>query len=307
MTSGAWAVVGVPSSAAAHTRGLERAPAALRSAGLLDALRTGGLDVRDDGDLPGAPWRSHRRPGEPNDAERVLHGVHEVRRRTSRLLAGGEAPLVLGGECTVVLGLLAAAVEHHPDVALVYVDGGQDLQLLGDHPEEPILDSMGVAHLLDLPGVWEPLAGIGPRRPLLDASRLVFFGYSGGEEYPHGHVPALRLPVDEVIAGPEKAAHRALAAVEDAPYVLHLDVDVLDYLTLPAADVPTYGHGLDPATLGRALRVLGSGAGLLAMTCVELNPDHADEATLRRVVDLLAETLTDPADTYGPRAREAGS
>ncbi len=291
MTSRAWAVIGVPSSAAAHTRGLERAPAALRSAGLLDALRAGGLDVRDDGDLPAAPWRSHLRPGEPNDAERVLDVVRDVRRRTGGLLAAGDAPLVLGGECTVALGLMAAAVEHHPDVALVYVDGGQDLQLLGDHPEEPILDSMGVAHLLDLPGAWEPLAALGPRRPLLDARRLVFFGYSGGEEYPHGHVPAARVPVDEVVAAPEEAARRALAAVGDSPYVLHLDVDVLDYLTLPAADIPTYGHGLDPAILGRALRVLGSGPGLLAMTCVELNPDHADEATLRAVVDLLAGTL----------------
>jgi arginase len=257
----------------------------------LDALRAGGLEVRDDGDLPVAPWRSHRLPGEPNDAERVLEGVHDVRRRTAAMLAGGEAPLVLGGECTVALGLLAAAVEHHGDVALVYVDGGQDLQLPDDHPEEPILDSMGVAHLLDLPGAWEPLAALGPRRPLLDATRLVFFGYSGGEEYPHGHVPAVRIPADEVVAAPEEAAHRALAAIGNSPYVLHLDVDVLDYLTLPAADIPTYGHGLDPATLGRALRVLGSGAGLLAMTCVELNPDHADAATLQAVVGLVTGTL----------------
>jgi arginase len=295
VTSRRWAVLGVPSSAAAHTRGLERAPAALRSAGLLDALRAAGLDVRDDGDLPGASWRSNRRPGEPNDAERVLDGLRDVRRRTAGLLAAGEAPLVLGGECTVTLGLLAAAVDHHPDVALVYVDGGQDLQLPGDHPNEPILDSMGVAHLLDLPGAWEPLAAVGPRRPLLEDRRLVFFGYSDGEEDVHELVPAaVRVPVDEVVANPEEAARRALAAVGDAPYVLHLDVDVLDYLTLPAADIPTYGHGLDPAILGRALRVLGSGAGMLAMTCVELNPDHADEATLQAVVELLAGTLAGP-------------
>lgn len=151
---------------------------------------------------------------------------------------------------------------------------------------------MGVAHLLDLPGTWEPLAALGHRRPMLDVDRLVFFGYSDGEEDTHGYVPAaVRIPVDEVLAAPEEAARSALAAVGDAPFVLHLDVDVLDYLTLPVADIPTYGRGLDPATLERALRALGAGPGLQAMVCTEVNPDHADEAALRAVVTLLTGAL----------------
>jgi arginase len=287
-----WVVVGVPSSAAAHSRGLEKAPAALRAAGLLDALRGAGVGVRDDGDLPTATWRAHRGPDEPNDAERVTAGLRDVRARVGAVLDRGERPLVLGGECTVTIGVVAAVAERHPDVALVYVDGGQDLQLPPDHPDEPILDSMGVAHLLDLPGTWEPLAALGHRRPLLGADRLVFFGYSDGEEDTHGHVPAaVRVPVDEVLADPERAARRALDTVGDAPFVLHLDVDVLDYLTLPAADIPTYGRGLDPATLDRALRVLGAGPGPQAMVCAEVNPDHADETAMRAVVALLAGVL----------------
>lgn len=288
-----WTVVGVPSSAAAHSRGLEKAPAALRGAGLLDALRDAGVGVRDDGDLPTATWRAHRRPDEPNDAERVTAGLRAVRDRVGAVLDRGERPLVLGGECTVTLGVVAAVAERHPDMALVYVDGGQDLQLPPDHPDEPILDSMGVAHLLDLPGAWQPLAGLGHRRPLLGADRLVFFGYSDGEEDTHGHVPAaVRVPVDEVLADPERAARRALDTVGDAPFVLHLNVDVLDYLTLPAADIPTYGRGLDPATLDRALRVLGAGPGPQAMICAEVNPDHADGTALRGVVALLTGALT---------------
>ncbi|MGW5013845.1 arginase family protein [Micromonospora chalcea] len=51
-----WTVVGAPSSAGAHTPGVERAPAALRAAGLLDLLRD-GADVEDCGDVPGFRWR----------------------------------------------------------------------------------------------------------------------------------------------------------------------------------------------------------------------------------------------------------
>ena len=287
MSARGWDVVGVPSSAAAHSRGIERAPAALRAAGLLEALRGAGVDVQDDGDLPEAAWRAHLTPGEPNDLDRVADGVLEVRRRTAAVLARGRTPLVLGGECTVAIGVVAAAAELHPEVGLVYVDGGQDLLLPGDHPEEPILDSMGVAHMLGLPGACDRLAAAGPRRPLLDAGRLVLFGYSDDDEAPPSVVPATRVPADEVTADPRAAAHRAIEAVGDAPYVLHLDVDVLDFLVLPVADVPSYGRGLVPETLAEALGVLASGPGLVAMTCVELNPDHADDASVRTVVDLL--------------------
>lgn len=292
MTARGWQVVGVPSSAAAHTRGLERAPAALRAAGLLDSMRGAGLDVQDDGDLPEAVWRPHRRPGEPNDIERVADGVQEVRRRTAAVLARGRTPLVLGGECTVAIGVAAAAAEVHGEVALVYVDGGQDLQLPADHPQEPILDSMGVAHMLDLPGACEPLAAAGPRRPLLDAARVVFFGYHDDDEDTHGQVrAATRIPAAEVAANPAAAARRALEAVGSTPYVLHVDVDVLDFLALPVADVPSYGDGLSPDVLGQALHALASAPGLVAMTFVELNPDHAGEAALREVVSLLTRAV----------------
>src|SRR5438270_13900394 len=45
-------LIGVPSSAGAHGPGQEKAPIALREAGLLGALREAGLTVEDLGDLP---------------------------------------------------------------------------------------------------------------------------------------------------------------------------------------------------------------------------------------------------------------
>src|SRR5260370_30325142 len=45
-------LIGVPSSAGAHGPGQEKAPSALRKAGLLGALREAGLDLEELGDLP---------------------------------------------------------------------------------------------------------------------------------------------------------------------------------------------------------------------------------------------------------------
>jgi arginase len=55
-----WVMIGVPSSAGAHHAGQERAPAALRQAGLLDRLRAAGVAISDAGDLPAMPFAVDR-------------------------------------------------------------------------------------------------------------------------------------------------------------------------------------------------------------------------------------------------------
>ena len=49
-------VVGAPSSAGAYAPGQERAPTALRAAGLLERLRDVGIDVHDLGDTESFRW-----------------------------------------------------------------------------------------------------------------------------------------------------------------------------------------------------------------------------------------------------------
>ena len=46
------ALIGAPSSAAAFQAGSEKAPAALRAAGLVDRLKEAGFEVQDYGDCP---------------------------------------------------------------------------------------------------------------------------------------------------------------------------------------------------------------------------------------------------------------
>ncbi|NHT19516.1 arginase family protein [Cellulomonas sp. IC4_254] len=301
-----WGVLGVPSSRAAHWPGLEKGPAALRAAGLVEALAAAGASVTDHGDRPVARWRPRPEAGSgattgPHDADGVSAVLRDARDALAGVLAAGETPLVLGGECTLALPLAAAAVAALGDVGLVYVDGGQDLQLPADHPEEPILDSMGVAHLLDLPGTVGALAGLGPRRPLLDARALCFLGFADDDEDVHGLVPSTRVPAAEVAADPEGAAGRALVAVTEAtpgsgaasrPFLVHLDVDVLDALLLPGADVPQYGRGLTLDVLVAVLEPLVADAGFAGMTLVEHNPDHNPDGTsARRLVAALAPVL----------------
>ena len=58
-------LLGVPSSAAAHGPGQEKAPAALRRAGLPERLVAAGVHVVDYGDLPVVRWRPTRTSAGP--------------------------------------------------------------------------------------------------------------------------------------------------------------------------------------------------------------------------------------------------
>ncbi len=298
-----WGLVGVPSSAAAHWPGIEKAPEAFRAAGLVAKFREKGVPVSDHGDLPVVRWRSHRLDDGPNNVQQVLSVLRDVDHAVGTVIDDRQRPLVLGGECTVVIGVISAFVRRGIDVGLVYVDGGQDLMIPADHIDEPILDGMGVAHLLGLDGVVDDIAGVGSRRPLLDPARVTFVGYSDAEEDIHGLVPSARFPASLVAESPEATAAAAIVAVttQAEKYVVHVDVDVLDFLDIPAADVPSYGRGLTLAQLRSLLGPLAADPRCVAITFVEHNPDHGspDGSTTRALADAMVDALAVGRHRYG--------
>ncbi|RIQ21884.1 arginase family protein [Jiangella rhizosphaerae] len=298
-------LLGVPSSAAAHWPGQERAPAALRSAGLVELLRATGRDIADHGDRPVRRWAASPAgtlDARPNNLDAVLDVLGDTRDAVAGILAAGELPFVVGGECTLTIAVISAFAAAGQDVGLMYVDGGQDLMTPADHPYEPIADGMGVAHLLDIPGTAPALSGFGPRRPLLTADHVCFFGYADDEEDVHGRVPSWRFPVAAVAPDPPAAARLALSAVTSVAdrFVVHLDVDVVNFLDLPAADVPQY-RGLTLDQVVRAVSVMTQHPGFAGLVLTEFNPDHGepDGSTARRLAEAVATVLA-RHETLGP-------
>ena len=143
------AVLGVPTSAGSHHAGQDRAPAALRAAGFVSQLREAGLDVTDVGDVPGVVFT----PDAPDASARHLATVVQVASgvadAVATALAGQRLPVVLGGDCTITLGVLAGLQRHDPGAALIYFDGDADLGT-PQTTSSGVLDAMGIAHLLGL-------------------------------------------------------------------------------------------------------------------------------------------------------------
>jgi arginase len=288
-------LIGVPSSAGAHGPGQEKAPAALRQAGLLGALREAGLEVEDLGDLPVVRFS----PDADNRKRQSQPRVVKVARQVAEAVAGAVerelVPLILGGDCTITLGVIAGLLRHQPDLGLIYFDGDADLTT-PETTHSGIFDSMGMSHLI---GSGDPeLAHIGPRFPLVPEDRIVLFGFQ-----PYEIEPAearqletsamLQYPVTRMDDRPEAFAAEARARIEERAraIVVHFDVDVMDSAEIPLGNWPHY-DALSFGDTMRCLRVFVASPALAALVVTELNPDHDPDGLLvRQFVDAFADAL----------------
>src|SRR6266487_1981994 len=212
-------------------------------------------------------------------------------------LAGpGQLPLVIGGDCTITLGVMAGFRRRHPDVGLVYLDGDTDLGT----PESGgsgIFDSMGVAHLLGR-GAAE-LAGMAGQPPLLDPARLAIIGADPRETDDAGRKflseAGVRLDeAPEFIADPAAVAGRAMqrAAAAGGPVVVHFDVDVVDSGDLPLGNFPHYGTGVSLDAAITALAAMRAHPSFAGLVLTEVNPTHdGDGSLLDRYIRGLASAL----------------
>ncbi len=288
--------------AGARRTGQEGAPAALRAAYLLERLWAGGLEIADLGDLPSVCYRPDPEHPRRQNLPLVVGVARQVADRVDRALASRRLPLVLGGDCSLSLGVLAGLLRHHSRLGLLYFDGDVDLNTPETTPSG-VFDGMVMAHALGR-GVRQ-LAGIGPRRPLLEEEDVVLFGYDETSGWiDPAELEALessrmsKYPLARVRADAAAAAGDALAHLESRSeaFLLHFDVDVMD---LPAVDV-FHPHGLDAGSAFAALKVFAAAPACAAVVVTELNVERdPDGSHTRSLVDGLVEALGAREDSAG--------
>jgi arginase len=301
MTHERLSVLGVPSSAGAYAPGQEDAPRALRDVGLLRLLESGPpRTVRDLGDLSRFRWRPDRQHRRAQNVDQVIATARRVMEAVRSPLESGDSLLVIGGDCTVEIGVIAGCVAAGFDPGLVYLDMHADLNT----PSSVIdgaLDWMGVSHLLGIDGCVEALGRIGTRYPLLRPEDVVVIGLedSQGTEWERDVISRVGLhtiSAERVRSDPTAAAAaalEALAATAD-PLVIHFDVDVIDFVDAPLSENTGRNVGV---TLEQALAAVGELAKdhrARVLTLAELNPGHAsaDPEALDRFIAGLARTAS---------------
>jgi arginase len=281
------ALFGVPSSAGAHFRGVENAPKALRAAGV--------RGDRECGDVTHEVFRPDNADRCARNSEAVVRVAQAVRDRTLSAFDRGDFVLVLGGECTISVGVTAAFVTANPDGALVYFDAQSDLNTPATSTSG-ILDSMALAHIVNEPGVVPELAALGPV-PMLRPEDVVVFG-ANAREMNRAEIVALdrgaftTFPLEVVRGNGASAAREAVHRFDAAkrPFLVHFDLDVVDFADLTLGNIPGFSPGLPFSDTVAALEVFVSNPLCAGLVITELNPDHDDAG--RTQIDKFATALS---------------
>jgi arginase len=192
---------------------------------------------------------------------------------------------------------VAGLAERCALLGLVYVDRHADLNVPAS-TVDGALDWMGVAHMLDLDGAVDGLAGLADRRPMLGAGQISFLGLGSQTDFEDAVIADRGLPVvdvDRAISDPSGSALAALAplAACDA-LAVHFDVDLVDFLDAPLAENTDRGCAPSLSACGEMVGALLRGQRTRALTVTEFNPHHGslDGGSTRRLVQALIGALS---------------
>lgn len=296
------ALLGSANSAAALRAGHERAPVALRAAGLADRLKTAGFEVADLGDTATYLFQPDDEHPRARNVSTVLKSLNDLRPRVEVAVKSGALPLVISGDCVSVLAIIAGARRYYRNVSLIYVDRDADLNVPATSRSGRV-DGMVISQVIgrgapELVRFWgEP--------PLVREPDIALFGFERLDPPEEQYLiasPLRRHPALEVsTVGSAIVARTALERVHAARHelVLHFDVDVITAEEFPWTDFPGAG-GLTLNEVREALRVFAGQPNLAAFEVAGYNPElDPDSQGARLLVDLLAEVLATRLET-GP-------
>ena len=287
------ALIGVPSSAGARQLGQEQTPRSVRLSGLVERLRSEGHDVLDLGNLTQVSFSPDSQNPKQQNLSRVLNVLRQVASAVDLAVANRAWPLVIGGDCTVTIGVLAGLAKHFANLGMIYFDGDLDLNT-PETTTSGIFDGMGLAHILG--GGVDELSHLGPRYPLLEQQKVTLFGYSAGaggidpvEVRLLQDMVMARYPLESINGRVQTAAAQALRELEGKVehILVHFDVDVVDFDDFPAADVP-HKPGLSLMKAKEALAVFLASPKAVGLVLTEFNAKRDSQAKLaRRLIDMM--------------------
>ncbi|WP_027036602.1 arginase family protein [Mesorhizobium ciceri] len=299
-----YAILEAPSTLGLATDGVERLPDRLLDLGLAErihARRAGRLVVPPKDPTPDPETGTL-------NARAIAQWSPKLADAVEAVLDAGGFPVVLGGDCTIVLGT-ALAFRRRGRYGLLFIDGNADFF-------QPEAEPNGEGASMDLAFVtgYGPslLTDIEGRAPLVRPEDAVAFAYrdhKDQEEYGSQPLPeelkVLDLPAvrDTGIEAAAREAVDHLTRAELDGFFIHLDADCLDDVIMPAVDFRVPG-GLSWDELTAALRLALASGKAVGLEITIYNPRLDEDGSAGRgLADVLAAAL----GTAAPSRRRAMS
>ncbi|MGU3412392.1 arginase family protein [Enterobacteriaceae bacterium C34A] len=279
-----------------HVPGTWRAPEALMAQGLAEQLRADAVT-----ELPKPDYSPEAQPG-----TRLYNG-HALREfnlrladEVARLQARQAFPLVIGGDCSVLLGALAGARATGP-VSLVHIDGHSDFRHPGNYDPQQKLGAVAGMDLALATGRGEPLLTEWPGidGPLVQDSQVIQLGERelNDPDYAWPDISATGISRLDVFTanrlgqeGIIREIRRMLETNERQRFWIHFDVDVLDQQVMPAVDSPGT-PGLNRAWLEAICASLLACPLCCGMTVTVFDPDLDPDGRYAKLIAGMLRTM----------------
>jgi arginase len=280
-----YVIIEAPSVLGLFPGGVEHLPQALLEAGFAEAL---GADHA--GRVTARPYDATRDPATGLLNPTGLRDyAHELADATGEVLDAGGIPIVLGGDCSILLGNLLA-LNRRGRFGLLFIDGHADFY-------QPDAEPHGEAASMDLalatgrgPSIVADLEG---RGPLVLDEDVVQLGRRDAEEAEAAGSQRIEDTAVTVIdlevtrqRGPERAAQDALERLrrpELAGFWIHLDCDVIDDTVMPAVDYRLPG-GLSWDELETVIRVAIDSGAVVGLEVTIFNPALDSDGSITRAL-----------------------
>jgi arginase len=251
--------------------GVKHMAAAIRAHGIVPRLRS-----EDAGEVVPLPYTGAIDPviGVRN-AREIREYSHRLADRIGELLDQASFPLVLGGDCSILLGS-ALALRRRGRYGLLFIDGHTDLLT-------PATSQTGGAAGMDLalvtgngPDLLNNLEG---RKPYIRPEDTTVFGFrwplreDQSPAFPQAPMTAFPLSLirQHGIAQSAETAVTHLTAAPTQGFWLHVDMDVLALRWMPAVDSPQ-PDGMTPDDLTTVLKRAVSSQHCVGMQCTIYDP-----------------------------------
>ena len=225
-------ILGTPFNGLGSPPDIENPADGLRQAKLIPLLESKGHSVTDLGNLSGFQFQEIR------DLETGIKDFNlwidlsnDLSRKLGAILDRGSFSLLLGGDCSMLVGIFSAFARRDTEVGLVFLDGHADFH----SPETSASGDPADMELAILTGRGpEKIAQIAGKYPLLKDEEVVVYGIRAWD-----HIAASNIEVydrqrmmENGIKHTVKEGLKNLSQKE-LPLWLHFDVDVLDPEFMP--------------------------------------------------------------------------
>lgn len=289
-----------------HEPGTWRAPNALMAAGLAEAL---GADVS----VLSLP-RPQYCPVSP--AGTLIRNGYAIRafsltlaEHVARSGQNGSFALVLGGDCSILLGALAGARRNGP-LSLIHFDGHSDFRHPGNYDASRIMSGVAGMDLALATGRGEPFLTQWPEieGPLVPDDHVIQIGERESHDADFAWPDIAGTAITQIdifdfqkigVAAASAKIQALLTSHSEAGFWIHFDVDVLDQVVMPAVDCPG-SPGLSPADMVSLLNPLVSDRCCLGMTVSIYDPEKdPDGHCAKTLVGLLGQLAYRERASFG--------